>query len=76
MKALIYINRHHVRENKKNETDIPCIAIRTYKGVQYTKRVKLNKDWELIQDFKKPICSGATLWLSGQFEDLEILKEQ
>ena len=74
MKARIFVNRHRVRENKKQGTNLPCIGIRTYKNSQYAKRVKLHNDWELIQDFEKPMCSCATLWLEGQFENVEVLQ--
>ena len=41
MKARIYINRHIVKSNKKTGRDDACIAIRTYKGVKYAKKVEL-----------------------------------
>ena len=75
MKAKIFVNRHKVRENKKHGLDQPCIGIRTYKGSTYAKHLKLlGSDWELIQDFENPMCSGATLWLEGQFENVEVLQ--
>ena len=49
MKAQIFVNRHKVRENKKHGINQPCIGIRTYKGSQYAKRIKLHNDWELTK---------------------------
>ena len=69
MKARIYINRHIVKSNKKTGEDKPCIAIRTYKGVKYVKKVELFGMWTLKQDFVKPYCSGATIWLEGNDGD-------
>ena len=72
MKTTIYINRHKVKSNKKYGNDEPCIAIRNYKGVQYAKQVHLTGLWTLKQDFDNPYCSGATIWLEGNYEDCEI----
>ena len=69
MKARIYINRHIVKSNKKTGRDDACIAIRTYKGVKYAKKVELFGSWTLKQDFEKPYCSGATIWLEGYEEN-------
>ena len=74
MKTTIYINRHKVQSNKKNGTDEPCIAIRDYKGVKYAKEVHLTGLWSLIQDFKDPYCSGATIWLEGDHNNYSIIE--
>lgn len=71
MKARVVINRHRVKQNKKNKTNIPCISIRTYKGVQYVRELKLPGGWILKQDFENPLCSGATIWLEGPYETIE-----
>ena len=73
MKALIYINRHIVNRNKKHKTDDPCIAIKTYKGVEYCKEANLN-GVVIKQDFHNPICSGATIWLQCDSEIIDIVK--
>lgn len=75
MKTTIYINRHKVQSNKKNEVDEPCIAIRDYKGVKYAKTVHLTGLWALKQDFKNPYCSGATIWLEGDHKDYKIVED-
>jgi len=79
MKAQIYINRHVVAKNKKmtKETgrlvDEPAISINTYKGVKYTKKVKLAKGVHLIQDATSPRCSGATIWI--EVDDVNAIQE-
>ena len=73
MKATVYINRHRVAANKKNGTDDPCIAVKTYRGVRYTKRLELPDGWVLRQDFANPICSGATIWLEGPLDAVRLV---
>jgi len=78
MKAQIYVNRHIVRANKKatNKTgelvDTPAIAVNTYLGSIYAKEVEFTGNYKLIQDATKARCSGATIWLEGEFESLVI----
>lgn len=78
MKAQIYVNRHIVRANKKattetgNLVDAPAIAINTYLGSIYAKEVEFTGNYKLIQNAAKARCSGATIWLEGEFESLVI----
>lgn len=78
MKAQIYINRHIVQANKKatNETgvtvDSAAIAVNTYLGSIYAKEVEFTGNCKLIQDAAKARCSGATIWLESEFENLVI----
>ncbi len=75
MKAQIYINRHIVASNKKQTNltgvivDEPAIAVNTYKGSTYCKRVTLAPGVELIQDAHNARCSGATIWI--QVDDVK-----
>ena len=52
--------------------DIPCIAVRTYKGVKYCKEADLN-GLKIKQDFKNPICSGARIWIEGPSKLITII---
>lgn len=76
MQAKIYINRHIIQANKKTTKesgvihDEPAIAIRTYKGVFYTKEIEFTQPVRLVQDASMAICSGATIWLEAEFEGL------
>ena len=71
MKAKIYINRHVIRANKKatkesgRVVDNPAIAVRTYKGSTYCKRVELAPGISLVQDAENADCSGATIWIEA-----------
>lgn len=70
MKAKIYINRHKVNKIKKGAPEEPVIAIKTYKGVEYAKRASITG--EIIQDFQNPICSGATIWIETDRNNITI----
>lgn len=70
----IIVNRHKVAQNKKHGTDEPCISVRTYNTTEYAKRVRLSGDWELKQNFESPLCSGATIYIEGKRENLEIIE--
>ncbi|MGL5509077.1 MAG: hypothetical protein ACRDB1_05630, partial [Microcoleaceae cyanobacterium] len=72
MKALIYINRHIVANNKKLGKNDPAICINTYKGKTYCQRVQI-AEATLVQDPSHAICSGATIWLECQFENVNII---
>jgi len=74
MKCRIYINRHIIRANRKNNASQSPIAIRTYKGVTYAKEIILRKDAVLKYDPEHALCSGATAWIECQWEDVEIIK--
>jgi hypothetical protein len=63
MKATVYVNRHIVASNKKNNEDKPSISINTYLGVVYCKTLEFGGGATLIQDKAKARCSGATIWL-------------
>lgn len=77
MKAQIYINRHIVAANKKasKETgeliDTPAISVNTYLGSVYAKSVEFTSG-KLIQDAANARCSGATIWIETEFENLII----
>lgn len=80
MKARVIVNRHKVRDNKKHGRNDPCISIRTYKSIEYAKEIGIQCPhcaetvFKLLQDFENPVCSGATVWLEGERENIIILK--
>ena len=83
MKAKIYVNRHRVRENNKkakeivdkiNESMMPCIGIKTYKGVDYVKKASLG-NFIIQQDWESPPCNGAKIWITGPRESIIILDD-
>jgi hypothetical protein len=79
MKAKIYINRHIIQANKKASKELgividnPAIVIKTYKETVYAKEVFLAPGVKLIQDAANAICSGATIWIETEFENIQIL---
>ena len=74
-KCRLVVNRHAVAKNKKHGTDDPVISIRTYNSTEYAKRIRLlGNGWILEQNFENPLCSGATVYLVGRRDKLEILE--
>ena len=81
MKARVFINRQIVAANKRKskETgvvhDEAAIAIQTYQGSIYAKEVEFINSVRLVQDAKNAICSGATIWLEADFQDIKIIAQ-
>ena len=73
MKATIYINRHVAAANKKHGKNDPCISINTYKKIEYCHKVEV-KNCYIIQDPENARCSGATIWIECQYDDITILE--
>ncbi len=78
MKAEIYIVREVINKNKKlaasnpNFIEEPGIVIKTYLGKIRCKKLTFLKDATLIQSIKDAKCSGATVFITANFEDLII----
>lgn len=77
MKATIYINRHIITANKKASRDTDevvdeaAVTVKTYLGTIRCKEIDLT--WcKLKQDATAARCSGATIWLETDFENLVI----
>ena len=74
MIARIYVNKHVIMSNAKNNQAEPPISVRTYKGTEYATEIELTGTWKVIYSPEKAICSGAKVWIEGQRENLEIIK--
>ena len=78
MKATIVINRNILGANKKATEklgrliDTPAISIRTHLGIIYCKEIEFLGISKLIQNAASARCSGATIWIEAEFEDLVI----
>ena len=70
----IYINKHIIASNKKNGAYDPPITLKTTKGVERVYEVVLHGKWTLGYNPDKPICSGASVWLEGYRENVEIVR--
>jgi len=78
MLAEIYIDNRIVASNKKatKETgivvDLPAIAIRTYLGVVYAKKIRFTDGCNMVQDTKAPRKKGVHMWCTARYESLII----
>lgn len=66
MRTRIHIHQQRLKQK------LPPIIVRTYKGVRYAKRVKVNSA-EIIWS-EEPLDCGARVWISTD-EEVEILEE-
>jgi len=63
MKAIIHVNRHRIRNNKKNNKNEPVFTIKTYKGNTYAHKVLINGPCELVYKPEKPLSCGAVAYI-------------
>ena len=42
LKAVIHVNQHVIKANRKNGTDYPVLTVKTYKETRYTNKVTIN----------------------------------
>jgi hypothetical protein len=74
LKIIIHVNRQILARNIKTGERKPAIIVRTYKGVQYSRHVKVG-DLHFIQDEDNPLDCGAKVWayIEGESDKVEIL---
>lgn len=75
-KAIIHINQHKIRSNKKTGAREPVITVKKRRANTYAKRVDiLDKDGNVIASIRyepdKPLKCGAVCWVEST-NDLEI----
>lgn len=80
MKTIIHVNQHKIRANRKNGTDDPVIAVKTYKETIYTHSVEILGQSRVVYRPEKPLSCGARVWIEteaevvcGQGNEIELL---
>lgn len=68
MKAIIHVNQHKIRSNKRHDTCDPVLTVKTYKDNEYGhEAVILGQDGKLaatvIYRPDKPLSCGARVWI-------------
>ena len=71
MKAIIHVNQHKIRSNKRHDTCDPVLTVKTYKDNEYGhEAVILGQDGKLaatvIYRPDKPLSCGAHVWVETQ----------
>jgi len=72
LKTRIHINQHHIRSNKKNDTSLPVISVKTYKSNRYAHHVTINGPSQVIYAPDKPLSCGARVWIECDSKDIEL----
>ena len=61
----IYVERERVKQSLKGEV-LPCITVEHISGEKtYLSEYEIGKGFWFKQNFEKPICSGARLYIEG-----------
>ena len=68
MKTLIHVNQHIIKKNTKNNTDEPCLTVKTYKSNDYAHEAIITDDdgneiARVIYRPHKPLSCGARCWI-------------
>lgn len=72
MKTILIVNRNVLAANKKHGRDDPPLTVRTYKGSQLARRVRIDGPSDLVYSPEKPLHCGARVWIETQSQ-VEIL---
>jgi hypothetical protein len=75
MQAIIHINQHVIKSNRKNNLKDPCITVKTYKSNDYCLEVEINGPSKVTYRPEKPLSCGAHVWIEAKFEHLNLIKE-
>lgn len=73
MKAVIHINQHVIRANKKNNVNNPVITVKTYKSNNYAHEVHINGKSKVVYSPDKPLSCGAKVWIEAGYENLTMV---
>jgi len=68
MRAIIHVNQHHIRANKKDGGNRPVITIKRGRRNDYAHAVRINGPSELVYSPEKPLSCGARVWLKTTAE--------
>lgn len=71
MKTIIHVNQHVIRANTKNETDEPCLTVKTYKDNRYASEAIIRDEngkevARVVYRPHKPLSCGARCWIETQ----------
>lgn len=68
MKTIIHVNQHVIKANKKNNTNLPVLTVKTYKDNVYAHSVEIKGDSKVVYSPNKPLGCGAFVWIETQSE--------
>ena len=68
MKTIIHVNQHIIKSNRKNNTNEPCLTVKTYKDNNYAHEVYVDGPCKIVYSPDKPLSCGAKVWIETQAE--------
>ena len=74
MKAIIHVNQHIIKANRKNGTTEPVLTVKTYKANEYGHEVTIEGPSKVIYRPDKPLSCGAHVWIEADYEDVTVWK--
>ncbi len=70
MKAVIHINQHKIKSNRKNKIEDPVITVKTYKSNEYAHEVFINGPCKIVYSPENPLSCGAHVWIEADIKDV------
>ena len=73
MKTIIHVNQHIIKRNRKNDTNEPCLTVKTYKDNRYASDAIIRDEAgreiaRVVYRPQKPLSCGAHCWIETQFK--------
>ena len=68
MKTIIHVNQHIIKSNRKNNTNEPCLTVKTYKDNTYGHEVIVDGPCKIVYSPDKPLSCGAKVWIETMDE--------
>ena len=73
MKTIIHVNQHIIKSNRKNNTNEPCLTVKTYKDNRYTSDAIIRDETgqevaRVVYRPQKPLSCGAHCWIETKFK--------
>jgi hypothetical protein len=72
MKAIIHVNQHIVKANRKNGTTKPVLTVKTYNSNEYGHEVTIDGPSKVVYSPDKPLSCGAHVWIEADYEDVSV----
>jgi hypothetical protein len=76
MKAIIHINQHVIKRNRKTGEREPCITVKTYKSNEYGHTVEINGPCKVVYRPDKPLSCGAHVWIEAERSDVKTMDDE
>ena len=64
----IHINMHNIRSNKKYNTNLPVVSVKTYKENIKGNTVQINGASTVVYQPENPLSCGAKVWIETKAE--------